>query len=1255
MATIDTLRLEIEKDSDSAEQGLDNLIKKLETLRSVVSNARGFTTAANGIAAIASAANSLRADTAGNLRSVVDALQGLRNIGNIKISSSIASQIKQITIAAAQTRGADFKGVKNLVRSLAPLQEIKKSAGLTSTISALRKLPEAVEAINSKLDESKIAEFADKVNLLRDKIKPLADEMRAVSSGFSALPSQIQKAIAATKRYSDTSNNASHINKKFLKSILRIGTAFYLIRRAFGFAMNAFRESNSFIESINLAHVAMGEGAEAAMEYADSVERLAGINSARWISQVGVFNQMIAGFGLSQSQSAHMSQQLTQLGYDIQSAFNVSDLSMVMDRLQSGLAGQIKGMREYGVELSVAAMKEFALERGITKQWAAMSMAEKTALRYAKIMADTTNIQKDLSRTIATPANSLRILSNEGEIAKRHIGQFVSVIATRLIPIVRAAVTVISNLAKSLAEAWGYVLPDIPETGVVGGLDDVEDAIDNIGGAAGGASKKMKDLLAGWDEINIIQSESGGGGGSGSILDSTIDLEDLTNYSYDFLDGMTEKTNEWVAVFTDGLEKIGELVPIALGGLLGLKFGGSNGGVLGLSLGGVVSWLQQTNEAIEQAKETGDMTPVYESFLSGALTSMGTGALLGAKIGGPWGAAAGAGIGLLVQGGSVAYAEYEVEVAKFQERLAEAYGEIEITQEEAQELVHNLLTTPWTIQLTTMFDYATELNKMRRKVSDLSAAITAWAAPVELGLTLNASQVQEYKADLDAYAQELMNWSTENTNYLTQSALFGGYDNTGTVTLSQNIQSYLTAVAESMKSHFANAIGEDGLLSNWDAYDAAMADLHKLTEYERIMNEALTRAGVEQIADKYRDGWSADSWNTFLTEMQAFRAKTEAEARTYAYNNIGIMQGNIDYMKKMQEAYAPGSAEWTNYQAQIDAAQDELDRFKLEIPVYFEAQLAPIDRKIEEMAIALLDDNVKTEISNFPLDDYIRRVYAPTSFGNKESINTCLPIAESLFIYNTAVSTSVDSNPDLHDRLLDVLMGTFDDVMAEAISNYNSGNAITPEQFSFIDTYLRMNAVRHKHSGAKYMMGVGLAEDSELLKSLSAELLSEDSRNVAKDKYFRLGLMSNLQIVQDATGGVSMYDREWNLITSFDSMSEKLRQNLEALGLVVHQTQTTPGTPSASGMFIPAGTAGAILAASGAAPTGVSAEEMQAAVSAGVQSANSDQNTLLREQNSLLKLLVQKEITARLVPSAAVGQAVRQAVNMYNKASGVNG
>ena len=33
--------------------------------------------------------------------------------------------------------------------------------------------------------------------------------------------------------------------------------------------------------------------------------------------------------------------------------------------------------------------------------------------------------------------------------------------------------------------------------------------------AAGGASKAMKDLLADWDELNIIQSQSGGGGGGG--------------------------------------------------------------------------------------------------------------------------------------------------------------------------------------------------------------------------------------------------------------------------------------------------------------------------------------------------------------------------------------------------------------------------------------------------------------------------------------------------------------------------------------------------------------------------------------------------------------------------------------------------------------------------------------------------------------------------------------------------------------------
>ena len=515
MATIDNLVLEIESNSVDAERGLDSFTKALERLRTFSSNQRGLNVVAKGIRAVADSANSMSMTGIQSLNEMTNALAQMGALNNIKLSSSFASQIRGIGDATRSLQGIDFSPVKNLSASLAPLSSVGKATNLNNIVNTLRKLPDAISNVN-KLDSTKIAEFAQKVEELRRAIHPLADEMRAVSAGFSALPKNIQKAIEANAKLVESNERTTSSLSKMLKRVLSVGGAYYSLRTVFSKAMDAFTESNKFVEALNLAEITLGKNAEAAKAYAEQVERLAGINQVEWLTNLGTMNQMFSGFGVAADDAAHMSQQLTQLAYDIQSAYNAADLSEVMRRIQSGITGEVEGMRRYGVELSNASMQEYLFAQGLNVKVSSLSMAQKSIVRYNMIMQKTSAIQGDLASTIATPANALRILSNQAAIASRYFGQLVSVIATAVIPIMQAVVKVIAFAAQALAALFGYSLPKISGSGgMVDGFNDVSDSIGGFGGSASDAQKKMKGLLASFDEINVIQQETGSAGGGG--------------------------------------------------------------------------------------------------------------------------------------------------------------------------------------------------------------------------------------------------------------------------------------------------------------------------------------------------------------------------------------------------------------------------------------------------------------------------------------------------------------------------------------------------------------------------------------------------------------------------------------------------------------------------------------------------------------------------------------------------------------------
>lgn len=325
-----------------------------------------------------------------------------------------------------------------------------------------------------------------------------------------------------------------------------------------------FKSTSRLVEATNLFTVAMGEGAQAAYEYGQKVQDIMGIDIHDWITSVGTFNQMLLGFGIENKQANQISQLLTQVGYDISSLFDV-DVKDSMDKLQSGIAGMVKGMRDYGVELSVAAIQEMAYAKGMNKTVSSMNMAEKVQLRVLTILEKTKNMQGDLARTLVTPANAVRILRNRFEILKRTLGETVSVILARLLPAINVLVSMVTEAAAKMSAAFGYELPEIDYSSLKGlstGVGDLEEGFNS----ASEAARKLKQNVMGFDELNIVNPLSGVNMGEETGFGDSFSI-DWSKYEYDFLGNVFSNTKE----IEDKLRPIFEIVSgigLALAGWL---------------------------------------------------------------------------------------------------------------------------------------------------------------------------------------------------------------------------------------------------------------------------------------------------------------------------------------------------------------------------------------------------------------------------------------------------------------------------------------------------------------------------------------------------------------------------------------------------------------------------------------------------------------------------------------------------------------
>ena len=563
---IQGLEFQIVNDSTQAVAGLQNLINTLNRLKTATNGgATGLSKTAQGIRELSNSLKGLNSgDASQKITRLTNALTALSQVGNVKISSSIANQLTAINTALAGLKWTDGDKLTSLANGLRPLSELGK-ANMTTFINQLSKLPKVIE----DLEAADIDKFTQQMTALAAAMKPFADEMQKVSNGFSAFPSKIQKLITSTEKYNASAHKATSTTGKFASGLKALNVAAVAItfRKIGHFIAQAVTESNKYQEDLNLFTVALGQYAAEAQNYAEKVSDVMGIDPAQWLRNQGVFNTLLTGFGDTAERAQLMSQNLTQLGYDISSFFNIS-IEDAMQKLQSGISGELEPLRRLGYDLSQARLEQTALNLGIKESVANMTQAEKAELRYYAIMTQVTTAQGDMARTLEAPANQLRILQAQLTQAARAIGNIFIPALNAILPYAIAVVQVIREIANALANLAGFKLTDVDYSGVNSAAVGAGSLADNLDDAAG-AAKKLKQYTAGFDELNVFAPNTGSGSGAGAGGAGGFDFDLPT---YDFLgDAVQTRIGEIKKMIEDTLAEITTIVSgfmLAVGAIL---------------------------------------------------------------------------------------------------------------------------------------------------------------------------------------------------------------------------------------------------------------------------------------------------------------------------------------------------------------------------------------------------------------------------------------------------------------------------------------------------------------------------------------------------------------------------------------------------------------------------------------------------------------------------------------------------------------
>lgn len=640
------IEFQIVNDSAAASAGVEVLAKKLTELKTSIS---GSTTAlskvAAGISQIKNAVNNMNTgDFANKMNRISNSLSNLKaQTDSLKISASIGNQLAAINQAITNLPDTPGEKLRNLASGLQPLSELGRS-NMTSFINQLKKLPEVIQ----ELEKADIDKFTQQMKNLAAAMKPFADEMNKVSSGFSAFPSRIQRLITSTEQYNGTVRRATTSTNAWNSALKAISFA-AIYRAAAKLLGIAIAKSSQYTEDLNLFTVSMGKYAEEAYNYAQKVSDVMGIDPAEWMRNQGVFNTIITGFGVAGDKAAFMSKNLTQLGYDLASFYNI-DFASAMQKVQSGIAGELEPMRRLGYDLSVARLEQERLNLGIDKSVSSMTQAEKSQLRYYAMMTQVTQVQGDMARTLEQPANMLRVLKAQFEQCARAIGNLFIPILVKVLPFAIAVANALREIITAIAGLFGVTLqaPDWGDSfgGATAGSGAIADNMDS----AAGSAKELKRYLAGFDELNVLPDQNQGGGGGGAGVgggDLGLDLP-----GYDFLkNAVTTQIDEWkkkleplVSFVKDNLKEILGLIATIgiallawklsndfLNGIMALKTLGKNGLSIPLTIAaGVI--LTAASFSIEFRAIKDAIEDKLNSFNFGEIILSGLGGTVGAGV-----------------------------------------------------------------------------------------------------------------------------------------------------------------------------------------------------------------------------------------------------------------------------------------------------------------------------------------------------------------------------------------------------------------------------------------------------------------------------------------------------------------------------------------------------------------------------------------------------------------------------------------------
>lgn len=213
--------------------------------------------------------------------------------------------------------------------------------------------------------------------------------------------------------------------------------------------------ASDLVETQNVVDVTFEDSASTINKWAQEALNAYGITETKAKQYSSTLGAMLKSMGIADDQVLQMSMDMAGLAADMASFYNL-DHDTAFEKIRSGISGENEPLKTLGINMSVANLNAFALEKGMTKTFDKMTQAEQATLRYQYLLEATKDAQGDFARTGDSFSNEMRKLQTNLDRIKTEFGKGLLGVVTPAISLLNNVLSVQSyqytDAAKNLIE-----------------------------------------------------------------------------------------------------------------------------------------------------------------------------------------------------------------------------------------------------------------------------------------------------------------------------------------------------------------------------------------------------------------------------------------------------------------------------------------------------------------------------------------------------------------------------------------------------------------------------------------------------------------------------------------------------------------------------------------------------------------------------------------------------------------------------------